>query len=369
VLLISRLAVPRPGICCGSILAILFLLALPACRGPAPPAATTGFPLSEQWSFTADSKIFATPSTDSDLVVVRTIDGIVALDALTGLPRWSWELPGSIMPGSPPASLSPLIAHGLVVATTHRGVTALDDADGTVVWEDAHGWLGTSAFPAAATSEVVYVSESSVRAYELATGRELWAVGLAGAPRNTAFVFPIDENVILISLDLLQLRTQSGELVWEDADGNWAPRGATLHGGVLYCSRNGALVAFDTQTRSELWLRVVHLSGFGPLATDDRLFVVPFSGAPWALDTATGDRLWLSSIPGNRYQTPVLFDGVLYVAEVPTTGKTSTNIYALSVEDGSEMGRLTVDGQVSQPIATDELLIFASGDTVYAYSR
>lgn len=351
------------------ILALLFVLTLHNCRGPVTFTATVGFPLAEQWRFTAGDTILATPVSDDNTVVIRTIEEIIVLDALTGSPRWRWQLPGSIMPGSPPASLSPLIERDFIVLTTHDGVTVLDAADGTVVWEDPHGWLGLSAFPAAATSEVLYVVELKVRAYDLETGRELWAIWLTGAPRNTASVFPMEREVVILSIDLLEVRTQSGELVWEDSDGEWVPKGATLHEGVLYAGRNRTLVALDIQMRSELWERAIYHSRFNPLVTDERLFVTPFSGAPWALDTATGELIWESSIPGNSYQAPVLFDGVLYVAELPAIGKTPMRIYAVSVEDGSELGHLTVGGQVSQPIATDTLLIFTSGDTVYAYSR
>ena len=370
---LNKFHVWQLSICLASSVVALVALATTSCQGPMTPEASVGFPLVEKWHFKTDRDIVTALSTDSDIIVARTKGEIIALDVLTGSLRWRRQVPESIVP-SPPAHSPPLVGQGLVVVVTYKGVTALNSNDGTTAWEDSQQWFGLDAFPAAISSESVYIVGYDVIVYERTTGRISWRVELVGSPRNTAAIFLGEGTVFLISRDRLQVREmKSGELLWEDVDKDWAPRAATFHSGVIYYGTgNGEIAAFDTQSKRGLWRIRGRLSGFSPLATDERVFVGSV-GTPLALDAATGELMWQSSIDSGTYQTPMLFRGTLYVREMFTR-----KIYALSMEDGAELGHLVTGNPVQTasdsrfplgPIATDTLLIFPAGDTVYAYGK
>jgi outer membrane protein assembly factor BamB len=86
------------------------------------------FPLSEEWVYRADGRIFAISTSASELVFVRTNSELVAPQAETGNLTWQVKTTGR-------DKRSPVFVQGtaVFVGTTH-GVGALDELTGQALW-------------------------------------------------------------------------------------------------------------------------------------------------------------------------------------------------------------------------------------------
>ena len=89
-----------------------------------------------------------------------------------------------------------------------------------------------------------------------------------------------------------------------------------------------------------------------------------------AFDAKTGTLLWTAKTGEDAYQTPTVMGDMVYIL-----GIGSGNIYALSIQDGKELGRLRTGDKVViagysynwRPVAVEGLLIVPVNDKVYAY--
>ena len=107
-----------------------------------------------------------------------------------------------------------------------------------------------------------------------------------------------------------------------------------------------------------------------PLVVGRRVLVPTHFGYPIAVDAQTGALLWTAKTGEDVYQTPTVLGDTVYIL-----GIGSGNVYALSIQDGSELGHLRtgekfeITGYSSnwRPVAAEGLLIVPVNDKVYAY--
>ena len=78
-------------------------------------------------------------------------------------------------------------------------------------------------------------------------------------------------------------------------------------------------------------------------------------GEIYALDTATGDQLWKTSVGDKIWATPVIDDGILYI------GSFDKNFYAIDTADGGILWQFTAGGGFNSTALVE-------GGTVYAGS-
>jgi len=155
-----------------------------------------------------------------------------------------------------------------------------------------------------------------------------------------------------------------------DFDATYEPvvMGSTLFVG---SSRNDALMAFDTETGAERWC--FYADGpirFAPIAVRDKVYVASDDGRLYALDAATGRRLWTfqaapgpGRVIGNGRAIsswpirggPVLADGVIYLAAGmwPFQG---IRLYAVDAETGKAVW--------ANPALGDVIFVQAKGSLV-----
>ncbi len=350
------------------------------CQVAPTPKASSGFALAEKWRFRAGADIATKLTTDGEVVVARTTREVVALDVQTGTVRWRRTVPRGIFPLANQAPL--LIGDGLVVVPHYRGVMVLDSRDGAIVWQVHEPEPEGGAYPAAITPDTIYVVGYDVIAYDRPTGAVRWRVPVPGQPRSAAGVFAQQDVVLLIASESLQIREADNgvllwKMVWQDPSERWNSVGAVLRDGRLYHGvglRPEGIAAFDVASRREVWRTSTEADFYSsaPAFASGRVFLAS-DASPAAFDTETGAVLWRSTIPAGHYLGPALVGGVLYVRE-----EFSRMIYGLSTEDGTEIGRLYTARPISfppsgqsplTPVATDERLLFVTGDTVYAYGR
>jgi outer membrane protein assembly factor BamB len=271
---------------------------------------------------------------------------IWALDAASGVLRWEWQsLSGSTIVASPL-----LVGPVLVTADTGGAVYFHDSATGELRRQLDLGaaltasptWTGEAVVLATQEGELLAISDDPRQ--PSADWKIAWETPIAFSspdPNNLS----IFASPVLVG-DRLYVLPRSGEL-WELEAAGGAARlvfdlGETalatpaLYDGILYlCDENGLLTAFDIQTETMLWQsRVSGLVRFQAAVDSERVYVptVTESGMSGlsALDRATGDRLWESTISGG-YAAPQLFQDLVIVA--------GQSIAALDRETGEERWR------------------------------
>jgi outer membrane protein assembly factor BamB len=207
----------------------------------------------ERWRYQADGKIRSTPVVDGRNVYFGSWDGhLYAVGALEGNLVWRFDT-GGIVQGSPA-----LGAGRVIVGSRSATVFAVDARTGTEAWRYVHedgSWVESS--PVFADG-VIYIGSSD-------------------------------------ALSLLALDVETGQPIWDFETGGWSWSTPYLAGGVVYI---GGLSAF-------------------PYYFDG----IDLRGGFHAVDQESGASLWEFSpgrvegyITGGVFSTPVLVDGVVYVA-------------------------------------------------------
>jgi len=129
------------------------------------------------WSFATGDSVLAAPSVDAARVYAGSFDGkVYALDAGTGALLWSRDTRG-------PVVSTPAVAEGLVVVGNRAyDLYGLDAGTGAVAWK-SYVWFSWIESSATIRDGVAYVGSSDaagVFAWDLRTGRRLWATDVYG---------------------------------------------------------------------------------------------------------------------------------------------------------------------------------------------
>ncbi|OOS06347.1 Beta-barrel assembly machine subunit BamB [Moraxella cuniculi DSM 21768] len=198
------------------------------------------------------------------LAVVGLRSGqIVAVDAKTGVQRWTVNLPS--------ASLSPalVIADKTVVSTNNGMVYALDNQTGKTIWQYATQAPNTSvrgiAKPLALDAGTILIggADGRIHALDAATGTPVWArrIGLAMGTSELAKLRDVDGTPIVVG-NHLYASSYSGQLMGFDMTTGRTMFSSTLpsttkltvvSNAIIGSSVNGELVAFDRITGAKLW--------------------------------------------------------------------------------------------------------------------
>jgi outer membrane protein assembly factor BamB len=163
----------------------------------------------------------ATPVRVGSLAITCTVEGsVVAVDLASGAVAWRMSVPGAAE--GPPAT----DGHTVVVSWepergTDAGLTAVDGITGSLRWSGrlrAGGVSGPAVVaPAEGDAFVVVVDDDlSAKAFDLATGRSRWALGVgsAGSPEVPPLVLPGGRVLVADRLAGLTLVDAAGKKMW-----------------------------------------------------------------------------------------------------------------------------------------------------------
>ncbi len=203
-----------------------------------------------RWSFAAGGAITAAPAVTGGVVYFGAADKkLYALDAQRGMYLWSTRLSDNI-------AGSPVVAGGLLyVGGEDRTLYALEAETGHVRWHYATGDRLVSS-PAVAAGRVIIGSDDSVvYAFDAASGRLLWRYAMDGPVEATPAISPA--GVVLVASQGQQvaaLAADSGKVIWTAttrfgylASAAWGPTRAYV------ASTDGTLSAYDAQSGAPVW--------------------------------------------------------------------------------------------------------------------
>ena len=202
----------------------------------------------------------------------------------------------------------------IFVALRDGHLTAVNLADGDVVWEVVHPVVGELAVG----EELLYVaSRDELQGLETATGRARWSIPLE-APLSAPLVWNAGWLIAALETQtLLALRAETGETIWRQHMG----------GGL-------------------------HVT---PSLAGDRMYVSLDGGGVLALSIMTGAAVWEQRLDGTPNQILPLDD--LFV------GATDNHFYRLSRLDGSIKWRSRTGGDIVGLPAVDETRVYFSSWT------
>lgn len=212
----------------------------------------------------------------------------------------------------------------LVGGSSGTAVTAVDTADGTIIWENSHPNHDGLTAPVIADGQVYVASNGGpVVAYDTGTGDQIWESSYTAsgfqppglATDGDTVYMPTDIGAVAIDAD-------TGDTAWEydcPDDGTFYDHAPALHDLVLYLCRDEykALEAIDATDGSVVWRKYFEGgSGFSDTPViDPEGYVYPLltGRGVYCLDDATGRREWVNeNLPADDI---IQSDGSLFIAE------------------------------------------------------
>lgn len=306
---------------------------------------------------------------------------------------------------------SPVVVDNLLVVGTLRGEVHVFD----VRTGDREGWLSFGDAIQGSPivkGDIVYVavsnSEESLVAYNLNTGKHLWAgrfgdievspalandrlyVGnvrgeffcVAEADGEMVWEFAVPENkrmkgirsspaisdstVIFGCEDgfLYGLNAENGGMRWRHQTGQPIVATPSVGAGVVYAADlGGTMKAIDIETGEALWKTNLGASVYAGIAiAGGHVLAVTSEGRLSSLDAGTGELHWRTDLGGIVNAAPVISGGYAYV------GTLSKILYAVDVASGEIVFQEVLEGRVKTTpavafgklfVATDDRLILA----------
>jgi outer membrane protein assembly factor BamB len=275
----------------------------------------------KKWTFSAQAPMGGPYATDG---VVYAVDGegvVHALKAMDGAPLWASTV-------KVPGASDGVVSDGLLYYGSPDGtVVALNLKDGTLAWQKA-----VSSTPIGMKAPTV-------------------AEGLVAAADGHGFLTALDAH--------------TGEIRWSaqqpiDVPGTPVISNGTVYLGVAADATDGRLVALNAADGSERWRidgPLTSPSIFGNLG-----YVVGVDGTFAAVDLATGKTIWEANIPG-PHRAPAVTDAIVYGYSV-----TSNRVFALDRATGGRLWTFDLDGanQCCIAISKGKLYVATELGTVYA---
>ena len=313
------------------------------------------------------------PHVAGNVVTVASADGAVAaLDARTGGDIWRVALaePLSAAVGS----------DGKFAAVVSRNNALIVIDGGRERWRET---LAAQVFtpPLVAGGRVFVLSaDRSVSAFDLATGRRLWAQQRPGEPlilRQAGVLLAVGDTLVVgLSGRLVGLNPDNGSVRWEAPIAS--PRGTndverlvelvgrTSRIGETVCARSfqAAVGCVNTARGATLWTQPA--SGSEGIHGDaDTLFGSESNWTLVAWRRADGSRLWsIDRLKYRKLTAPLLLGRSVVV------GDDAGLVHLLSRTDGSPLNRLATDGSAiaaAPVVAADTLVVVTRNGGIYGF--
>jgi eukaryotic-like serine/threonine-protein kinase len=219
--------------------------------------------------------------------------------------------------------------------------------------------------------QVGSTSEGAVYAFDATTGARLWKQTGSGEP---PFEPAVADGRLFVGFlfghTLRAYDATTGTLLWSANGPNLSP---TVVGGVVYAADDlDSLWALDAATGHKLWVTHVPFGGYGfGLAVADGVVYVGGNDvngtAPvYAYDAATGALLWRTPTGGRVIATPAVARGMVFVG----SSDNSHVFYALDARTGRIRWTATTGGGIDASAAVGKgVVYFGSADhNLYAYA-
>ncbi|MFI7414029.1 PQQ-binding-like beta-propeller repeat protein [Streptomyces sp. NPDC049627] len=313
---------------------------------------------SPKWTFANGGSNYSSPLVSRGVVYVGGREAsLYAVDSATGKQKWKFS---TGQDAEAPSSMA--LADGLVYACGGKHLYAVDTATGKQRWKFP---TGGNAYSPTAGDALVYVgSDEYLYAVDPATGKQRWKfrTGKGGvfraSPAVAGRVLYVGDtnNGLLYALDAI-----TGEQWWESDIATVSGEPPVVYGGMVYfTSFGGQLYAVDTIKATTRWV-FTNGGGRSPAVANGVVYVGS-NGSLYAVDAATGKQRWTFPTGSRAFSSPVVSDGVVYVA----TSSDDKYLYAVDAATGKQKWKFPTHEAASRPAVSGGLVYVSTWDQLYA---
>ncbi|GAA0587414.1 outer membrane protein assembly factor BamB family protein [Actinomadura livida] len=349
----------------GGVAALVRVLREPAAEPAAQPPATSPAASAAPPPMRDGKVLWKRPSGDEYLVSSPVVAGgqvfvgsekgnLLAFDARTGKPRWTYRAARRIVTG-------PAAASGLVYALSQDGVLhAVDARTGRLKWQRTVG--NTQADPIVAGG-LVYCGGDALNALDAAGGSVRWrGAGAGRTPAAAGGAVYVPGEKKLVAYD-----ASTGRARWTYPSPGGVQDAAAANGLVCFADFQGEKVhAVDARTGKRRWtFDIGETATSRPVITDRAVYAADYGGKVSALDPATGTMRWQAQLEGQIQDNPVMAGGTLYV---PSGIYSDGGVYAVDAATGRKLWRFQADEGVESSPAVAGGIVYTGCKDGYLYA-
>lgn len=367
-------------------------------RGTLPPAPAAqpveGRIAQPAWIFKTAGAIWSSPVIAENTLFFGNSDGIIyALNATDGKPVWQYKTGGRVMG-------RPTLDGAYLYAPSDDGyLYKLERKSGKLVWRfDTHGGSVARDLPgpkseaydylessATIANGTVYIGSADKKLYavEAETGQEKWHFDTKGIIRSTPAV--ADGQVFFGSYDnhVYSVDAKTGALRWKLDTLQPVVSSPLIADRTVYIgSRSSDLFALDAATGKVKW-KYFYWSSWVESSARLHKGILYLGSSDYqqvfAIDAASGKRIWNVGIDGSAWSTPAVTDKRVYIGVVGVVGyfiEHRGGFFAIDRDTGKVAWRFPMSattgvvdyGVASSPAVDRERVYFGGLDgTFYAF--
>ncbi len=347
------------------------------------------------WASALDGHIFvSSPVLAGKRLLIGTVDdamgekgGVHALDAETGKLLWSFRTAGSVRH-------SVAVDKGLVLAVDSRNrVYAIDAASGELRWEApgiGDALSGNSTGVLAADGRVFAGRDQGLRAFDAASGKELWRISRDEIPNyrpdaGTVNAFALAGDVLIAPANWIHLRAfdaATGKLRWVNADHRYLQNAGSIGpDGKLYVAAGRLLVIDPADGKvlkmSEKTEKLSFNTGSTPQLREQLILVGSAEKGMTALDRDTLAVRWTTPDVGSglvasapyRPNSPAVAATAVTAAATVWFGALDGNLYGVDLATGAMRQKFIIGAPVfsSATISGNMLYVADFAGRVYGF--
>jgi outer membrane protein assembly factor BamB len=309
-----------------------------------------------KWKTFVGGESYASPVVGPETVYVATKAGsLVALRLSNGSEVWRVHV------GDYVARTTPALSDKTVFVAAGYALLAIDAQTGLERWSVPLRFAGSCSPVVDGDRVYVATQEGHLSAFSTQTGEEIWHY------RNDNLLFgspAVADGVVVIADEAgaaTAIDAQSGRELWQRPVGGEAFTTPAIAGGVAYVATDApSLVAFDLKTGTQLWRRDVGGES-SPAVAGGVVYLGGDDQSVRAVDATTGETRWSSPL-GYAIRSSVTFaDDGLYIGSGPT-------VTAIDRRDGTTLWTHVTGGAVTADIAVVAETVIASSQDGYVYA-
>ncbi|WP_159077005.1 outer membrane protein assembly factor BamB family protein [Halococcoides cellulosivorans] len=332
--------------------------------------------------------------------------GVEAIDAADGT-----QLAAQVTPGHEITTEPVMVDGHLFAGTWESGFVCIDPTTGQTVWQASTSTLThhnrerlipVTSTPAIAENQVYFGNSGPegggafLRCYSIEGGETCWRewpnVGSLGVepPRVVGDRVLLDEGTELVALSLedqsVEWRVPFPET--DRSNANYRPLAPAVAEGVAAVATNGGLVGVDIGAGERQW--TIETRSYAPDSTylantytpaihDGTVYAGLCDGGFGAYDLASGEEQWTATPdpPVIYWTAPAIGNGCVFVGaqgpeNVPYNpgdrDPDDARLYAFDRETGEQYGPWSLPGHLRHPVVTDDSVVIASGNSLYAFN-
>ncbi len=276
----------------------------------------------------------------------------------------------------------------LYVTAGYRQILSLKPETGETIWKQ-ETTSPTRSSPAVADGRVFVITlDNQVQAFAAEDGKFLWNyTGVVETTNLLGSSSPaVDRNTIVAALssgEVLALRTENGQVLWQDNLASLKRYGAlpgisdirgmpVMDRGIIYViGASGRMLALDENTGRRVWQKEIGGTET-PWSAGDTVFTLTSDQQLVALSRHSGQIHWvtrLQTLLNEKDQTPAVWTGPVLAGERLILAGNTGHILLVNPYTGELTGRLKVKGgTIVPPVVADGMLYILSRDArLYAF--